>query len=247
VRLWDSTAGACKKALERHSHWVRAVAFSPDSKVLASGSYDDTVRFWDATTGACKQTLEGHSDSVLALTFSPDGKVLASASYDNTVRLWDATTGAWKHTLEGHGNRVNALAFSPDGKVLASASDDRTVWLWDVVTGAWKQTFEIDCYVASLLFSDGQYLKTDRGMLSLNSGSFGLYLHPNRDQSINAISIDNEWVTRDGHNLPWLPLDFRPSCSAVFSNMLVLGRKSGHVTFLEFVSSWHICSSIFMS
>ena len=141
------------------------------------------MRLWDATTGAWKQTLEGHSDSVNAVAFSPDGKVLASASYDNTVRLWDATTGAWKQTLEGHSDWVNAVAFSPDGKVLASASYDKTVRLWDATTGAWKQTLNVNTTIHSLLFSmDGRYLKTDRGLLSLNSGSPDTYLR--QEQSI---------------------------------------------------------------
>ena len=89
VRLWDATTGAWKHTLEGHSCSVKAVAFSPDSKVLASASDDNynTVRLWDATTGAWKQTLEGHNSWVCAVSFSPDSKVLASTSGDNTVRL----------------------------------------------------------------------------------------------------------------------------------------------------------------
>jgi len=236
VRLWDTTIGTYKQTLEGHSNWVKAVAFSPDGKVLASASVDKTVRLWDATTGAWKQTLEGHSGWVNSIAFSPDGKVLASTSDDKTVRLWDTTTSAREQTLEGHNGSVKAVAFSPDGKVLASTSGDMTVWLWDTITGARKRTLKTNTTVTSQSFSkNGRYLRTDGELLSLNSGSPDTCLH--WEQSIRGISIDNEWVTQDGQNLLWLPLNYRATCSALFNNMLVLGHRSGQLTFLEFVPS----------
>jgi hypothetical protein len=118
-------------------------------------------------------------------------------------------------------------------KALASASGDNTV---RTMTGACKQTFKTSVKISNLLFSDDcRYLKTDKALLSLDSGSFGTSFHP--DQPIYAVSINDEWVKRNGQNLLWFPPDYRSSCLTVLNNMLVLGHTSGHVTFLEFASS----------
>ena len=233
VRLWDSATGAALQTLEGHSNSVNAVAFSPDGRLVASASKDSTVKLWDSATGAALQTLEGHSDWVNAVAFSPDGRLVASASSDSTVRLWGSATGAALQTLEGHSGFVNAVAISPDGRQAASSSDDSTVRLWDLATGAALQTVEVDVVIRSLSFSsDGLYLEIDRRQLDISS-LFSSNIVP-RLNFVRELSVNKAWVAYKMDNVLWLPSDYRARCSAIQSNVLVLGHASGRVTFFEF-------------
>ena len=149
-----------KETITGHSDKVDSVAFSPDGKMLASGSWDETVKVWDVQTGALKLTITGHCNVVDSVAFSPDGKTLAIGCYDKTIKLWDMQTVALKQTLTGHSDQVVSVAFSPDGKTLASGSFDDTIKLWDVQTGALMHTLTgFRGWVFSVAFSlDGKML-----------------------------------------------------------------------------------------
>jgi len=120
------------RTFKRHTEAVTSVSFSPDAKILASASGDNTVKLWDIKSGKEIKTLKGHTEAVTSVSFSPNAKTLASASGDNTVKLWDIKSGKEIKTLKGG---VISVSFSPNTKTLASASLDNTVKIWDINTG----------------------------------------------------------------------------------------------------------------
>jgi WD40 repeat protein/serine/threonine protein kinase len=166
-QLWRQYHGE-KSCLRGHKEAVSAVAFSPDDRILASGSADRTVKLWDTKTGKEVLALKGHEDSVTSLAFSPDGKRLVSGSADKTVKIWDAATGRTIHTLEGHAESVTAVAYSSDGRHVVSGSVDKTVWVWDVEAGRMTAQYrKHEQPVNGVAFSpDGKTVVSVSGLLS---------------------------------------------------------------------------------
>ncbi|ABQ92370.1 NB-ARC domain-containing protein [Roseiflexus sp. RS-1] len=130
------------RSLEGHTHWVLAVAVSPDGRTIVSGSHDRTVKVWEAESGRLLRSLEGHTGSVRAVAVSPDGRTIVSGSHDRTVKVWEAESGRLLRSLEGHTGSVRAVAVSPDGRTIVSGSHDRTVKVWEAESGRLLRSLE---------------------------------------------------------------------------------------------------------
>ena len=112
-----------------------SVMWSPDSRMIATGSDDSNIRLWNIESGELVRTLVGHQGPVRSVAWSGDGQWLASGADDRTVRVWEVTSGRLVHTLEGHRSLVRSVAWSRDGRWLASGANDRTVRVWDMESG----------------------------------------------------------------------------------------------------------------
>jgi WD40 repeat protein len=129
-----------------HLSLVESLAFSPDGKFLASGSFQEAV-IWDAQTGVLRQRLTGFADRVVALAFSSKGNLLATGggapTEDGELKVFEGATGKLVADIKSaHSDTVYGVCFSPDGKMLASCGADKFVKTWEIPSGKLVKAFE---------------------------------------------------------------------------------------------------------
>uniref|UniRef100_A0AC35GHJ4 NLE domain-containing protein n=1 Tax=Panagrolaimus sp. PS1159 TaxID=55785 RepID=A0AC35GHJ4_9BILA len=116
--------------LTGHQQLVNQVMFSPDTRIIASASFDKSIKLWDGRTGKFLTSLRGHVQSVYQISFSSDSRLLVSGSADSTLKIWDIRIKKFLLDLPGHGADVFAVDWSPDGERVVSGGKDCVLKLW---------------------------------------------------------------------------------------------------------------------
>ncbi|MDR3622516.1 MAG: WD40 repeat domain-containing protein [Paludisphaera borealis] len=203
----------------------RALAFAPDGRSLAVGSFDHQIRIWEPKSDQVRAVLSGHRDVVRSLVYVPDGSLLISLSFDGELKFWDPQSGREVDRLEGTNRGVHAFSLSPDGTTIALSRlgpDSRPIEIWDLTTNRIKARCPGHAAeVHALVFSpDGRTLASAGGDQRIRFW--------NVETGNSAGQVDRElgWVrsldfSRDGR---WLA--FSGSFNQVYLKRIVLPQES---------------------
>ena len=118
--------------IQGHTSIITSIAISRDSKLIVSGSEDNTVRIWDFHSRLLRGILKGHSSLVASVAITNDSKSIVSASADRTIRIWAMYAKQQETILHGHDSDVNTVAISENDKYIISGSADRTIRIWNL-------------------------------------------------------------------------------------------------------------------
>lgn len=144
-------------------YYLRDIAFSSDSRYLATASYDQTVRLWDVASGQqVAQYLLGGPGTAVA--FTPDNQTMITAQLDGLIQLWDLNTSLPTRQFSISGGALGPAVFvSPDGTLLAAYAEGQAM-VWDLNSQELLlqvgDTVESPYFYAALFSPDSRYFVT---------------------------------------------------------------------------------------
>lgn len=165
VQLWNIQTGELVRTLASHTKPVWGVTYSPDDKLIATGSADRTVKLWDPDSGALIRTISGHDNDVESVSFSSDSRLLLTGSaLDLKAKLWSVATGDLIKTFASVMYQPRPAMFSPDDKLILTGQSP--INLWRVETGEWVESLynEGD----AIFSSNGKFFATIASGNSIN-------------------------------------------------------------------------------
>jgi WD40 repeat protein len=202
VIVFDVETGRREVVLDGYKGEVASVAFSPDGRWLASGSWTGELRLWDLRASESVR-LPSHDNSILRVRWSPDGGWLASLDFPNAMTIWDLEKrqprGRWTSSYAKRDKPVKSLAVHPDGRRVAVCDEEGFI-----------QMISVDSLKPSINdqgYSDANYTLAFRhdGLLASGGG----------DRRVDLWNIENGDLTGAlrGHRGPVLSAAFSPGGS----------------------------------
>jgi len=135
LTVWNVQNGKILFERKAHEPEVAGIAFSPDSKEVATGGSDRTIKLWDVSSGTIRLSIPVEDDFIWSIGYHPDGRSLTAVGSTGIVRFYDRTTGKVLASWDAGLGELSAVAFSPDGSRLAVASNQgNDAKIWDVLT-----------------------------------------------------------------------------------------------------------------
>uniref|UniRef100_A0A158RF77 WD_REPEATS_REGION domain-containing protein n=1 Tax=Hydatigena taeniaeformis TaxID=6205 RepID=A0A158RF77_HYDTA len=134
IIFWDLEQRRQVSVFEGEPAETWSVAFSPDSRFIATGSHSGAVHMIGVESHKLESSISLDGKFVYCLAYSYDGTRLAAGAVSGIVSIVDLRTGAI-FPLDGHAVPVRSVAFSPDGRLLASCADDKQIRIYDANDG----------------------------------------------------------------------------------------------------------------
>lgn len=227
------------------------MCFSPHNEMLFIGFSDNTIIMarikigrsdWSKATAGFFvdwDPIARYQGSIRSLAFLQKFWLVVLYRSESSIKISCHGDRLQKFQELKSGGSATAMPFSQEGRLFASSDTAGNIRIWasegDQPVWTLQQTLATGEARHKLIFSeDGQYLQTDLGPIVIEP------THPG-DLAIKRQGLSNiliredciEWGPPDNRKVMHLPFEYRPDCSDVYDNTLVMGHASGRITCME--------------